>query len=47
MNCPLPEIFKLSNPRVSNDLRAVTFEISVVFRKFLGSEVELSESCII
>lgn len=44
VNWPLPDILSFSKPFIFNDLRAEAFDISVVFRKLIGSEVELDES---
>ena len=46
VNWPLPEIFNLSNPCLFNDSKLQSVKTSVVFLKFRGSEVELSESSI-
>ena len=46
VNWPLPEIFNLSNPCLFNDSKLQSVKTSVVFLKFPGSEVELSESSI-
>lgn len=47
VNWPLPDILSCSKPFVFNDLRVEVFDISLVLRKWLGSEIELSESWII
>ena len=47
VNWPLPDILSCSKPFVFNDLRVEIFDISLVLRKWLGSEIELSESWII
>ena len=47
VNWPLPDILSCSKPFIFTALRAEAFDISVVLRKWLGSEVELSESWII
>ena len=47
MNWALPEIFNLSKPVKFIDFNLLAFDISVVFLKFFGRVVLLSESSII